>query len=92
MTTYDGPATATADDTEYHVTAHLTLTSGGGGLKEWYGSIEAQDEEAAWTIAESRDAKLRISDGRDGSFFADRSAAGSTDMTIQGSGRPPFGD
>lgn len=92
MTTYEGPATVIADGTEYHVTAHLTLTSSGGGLKEWYGSIEAQDEGAAWNIAESRDAKLRIGDGRDGSFFADGSAAGSTGMTIQGSGQPPFGD
>lgn len=91
MTTYDGPATATADGAEHDVTAHLTITTD-GHLKEWRGSIETQDEEAAWSIFEADNTKLRIGDGREGTFFGVRSTAGSTEMDIQGSGPAPFGD
>ncbi|MGW0821822.1 hypothetical protein [Streptomyces sp. NPDC002845] len=83
MTTYDGPATVIADGTEYEVTAQLTDTS-----REWYGSLDVPDGAAAWAIFEADDTKLRIGD-RDGDFIA---KGGSPDMTIQGSGRPPFGN
>ena len=91
MTTYDGPATVTTDHAEYPVTAQLTLASD-GGLKEWYGSLEAQDEEAAWNIAGAGITKLRIGGDREGTFMALRYTAGSTEMGIQGSGPAPFGD
>ncbi|WP_055526020.1 DUF4873 domain-containing protein [Streptomyces graminilatus] len=91
MTTYDGPATVTTDDAEYQVTAQLTLTSD-GTLKEWYGSLEAQDEETAWNIFEAGVTKLRIGDGREGTFMAVRSGAALTGLDIQGSGPAPFGD
>lgn len=86
MTTYDGPATATADGTEYDVTAHL-----GGGLREWRGAIEAEDDGAAWQIQEARSATLRTAEGSEGKFFAIHLQAGSTELQIQGSGQPPFG-
>ncbi|MFJ7049035.1 DUF4873 domain-containing protein [Streptomyces sp. NPDC101112] len=82
MTTYDGPATVTADGTEYEVTARLTSTS-----REWYGSLDVRDGDAAWTIFNAGDRTLRIGD-REASFIA---KGGGTDMDIEGSGRPPFG-
>ncbi|WP_330349585.1 DUF4873 domain-containing protein [Streptomyces sp. NBC_00582] len=82
MTTYDGPATVIADGTEYEVTAQLTSTS-----REWYGSLEVPDGTAASAIFEADNTKLRIG-ARDADFL---SQDGSTDMDIQGSGRPPFG-
>ena len=91
MTTYDGPATVIADGTEYEVTASLTLTDD-GRLKEWHGSLDTPSEEAAWNIFEADNTKLRIGQGRQGSFFAVRSEAGATDMDIQGSGPAPFGE
>lgn len=82
MTTYDGPATVIADGAEYKVTAQLISAS-----REWYGSLVVPDGEAAWAIFEADDTKLRIGD-RYADFIA---KDGSTDMDIQGSGRPPFG-
>ncbi|MCL6733303.1 DUF4873 domain-containing protein [Streptomyces neyagawaensis] len=82
MTTYDGPATVTADGAEYEVTARLTSTS-----REWYGSLDVADGAAAWAIFDADDTTLRIGD-REASFVA---KGGGTDMDIQGSGRPPFG-
>lgn len=87
MTTYDGPATVIADGTEHEVTAHLTITTD-GHRKEWYGSLDVADGEAAWAIFEADDTKLRIG-ARDADFIAKDS---NTDMDIQGSGRPPFGN
>lgn len=83
MTTYDGPATVIADGAEYEVTAKLSTIPG----REWYGSLDVPDGDAAWAIFNTSDRTLRIGD-REASFVA--KGAG-TDMVITGSGRPPFG-
>ncbi|WP_405924866.1 hypothetical protein [Streptomyces sp. NBC_00035] len=90
MTTYDGPATATADGTEHDVTADLTLTTD-GHLKEWHGTLTTQDQNAAADIYEARVTTLRTGTPRAGDFIATHWSVGSTDLTIQGSGPAPFG-
>jgi hypothetical protein len=91
MTTYDGPATVIASDAEHPVTAELAITAN-GGLKEWHGTITAQDEPAAWAIFNDNDTKLRIGDGREGNFIAGTFNADTAELRIQGSGPAPFGD
>lgn len=89
MTTYDGPATVTADGEEYEVTANLAIASS-GGLKEWHGSLTALSDGASWNIQEADTTTLRIGQGREGAFIATHAVIGSTQMQIQGSGLPPF--
>jgi hypothetical protein len=91
MTTYNGPATVTADGTQYEVTAQLTVTPV-GHLKEWYGSLQAQDDAAAWNILNASTAILRVAEGRESAFTATGSSAGSNELDIQGGGPAPFGD
>ncbi|MGW6210948.1 hypothetical protein [Streptomyces sp. NPDC055109] len=90
MTTYDGPATATADDTEYDVTAHITITTD-GHMREWHGSITTQSESDAAAIWEADTTRLNTGTSRDGAFTTTAWSAGETDLTIQGSGPAPFG-
>ncbi|MFM9542312.1 DUF4873 domain-containing protein [Streptomyces turgidiscabies] len=91
MTTYDGPATVIADGAEHEVAAHLAISTD-GRLKEWHGTLDTQDDGAAWQIQEARSATLRTTDGREGTFFPVRLEVGSTELEIQGSGHAPFGD
>lgn len=88
--TYDGPATATADGTEYDVTAHLTITND-GHLKEWHGSLVAQTHDAAAVIHEADKTTLRTDTPREGNFIVVGWSAGSTELIIQGSGPAPLG-
>jgi hypothetical protein len=90
MTTYDGPATVTADGEEYEVTAHLAISTS-GGMREWLGSLTTLSDGATWNIQEADTTTLRIGQGREGTFTATHAVVGSTQMQIQGSGLPPFG-
>lgn len=90
MTTYNGPATVVASDIEYTVTAELAITTD-GGLREWHGTLTAPDEATAWAIFNSNDTRLRLGDGRKGSFIAGAFDADSAELRIQGSGPAPFG-
>lgn len=91
MTTYDGPATATADGTEHDVTAHLTITAD-GRLKEWRGSIVAETREAAAAIHEADTTTLRTGTPHEGTIIVVGWTAGSSELTVQGSGPAPFGN
>jgi hypothetical protein len=91
MTTYDGPATVATEGAEHQVTAQLTTEATHDGLKEWHGTLTAQDEAAAWAIFNSNDTSLRISDDRKGSFIAGTFNADTAELRIQGSGPAPFG-
>ncbi|KJK40238.1 hypothetical protein UK15_07760 [Streptomyces variegatus] len=91
MTTYQGPATAIAGGTEYPVTADLAIATD-GFLKEWSGTIIAEDEGAAWAIFNEDDTTaLRIGEERSGVFIAGTFNADSAELRIQGSGPAPFG-
>lgn len=85
--------------TEYEVEATLVITTsqvpvrGGGtrrGLSEWHGTLQAQDDGAAWGIYDADQPVLRI-DGREGLFISTHTQVGSSEITIQGSGPAPFG-
>lgn len=91
MTTYDGPATATADGTEHDVTARLTISTD-GHLKEWRGSIVAETHDAAAAIHEASTTTLRTHTPREGVIIVVGWTAGSTELIVQGSGPAPFGD
>lgn len=99
MDTYMGPGIVTADGTDYEVEADLVMTTelvrvrGGApirGLAEWHGTLDAQDEGAAWNIFDADDTSLRIGD-RTGKFIATNSHGGSSEIVIKGSGPAPFG-
>ncbi|MEU3426605.1 DUF4873 domain-containing protein [Streptomyces gardneri] len=99
MERYDGPATVTADGADFEVEASLEMTTemvpvAGGtplrGLSTWYGTLEVQDDEAAWNIHQADQALLRI-DGRDGQFIVTNTQVGTNELTIKGSGPAPFG-
>ncbi|MGW3410256.1 hypothetical protein [Streptomyces sp. NPDC000888] len=90
MTTYDGPATATADGAEYDVTAHLAITAE-GHLQVWHGSLTAQTESDAAAIWEASTTTLHTGSSGEGDFMKRHWNAGSTELTIRGSGPAPFG-
>ncbi|MEW2567644.1 hypothetical protein [Streptomyces sp. NPDC047070] len=90
MSTYDGPATATADGTEHSVTARLTITTD-GHLQEWSGTVTTQDQDDAATIWEAGTTTLHTGTSREGSFITTHWSVGSTELTIQGTGPAPFG-
>ncbi|MFJ4990056.1 hypothetical protein ACIP9H_40450 [Streptomyces sp. NPDC088732] len=92
MTTYNGPATVVASGTEYPVTAELTISTD-GAMKEWRGTITAQDEAAAWEIFNTDSPKLRIDpDGQERDFITWTYDADAADVSIHGSGPAPFGN
>jgi hypothetical protein len=102
--TYQGPATVVAPGLAISVEADLrveyqafeTVNDNGWvirerGLKEWLGTVEADPDETFWELL-GKTVKLRLPDGREGSFLPGGTTVGTGRMEIHGAGPAPFWD
>lgn len=95
MTTYHGPATViTPDGTEHPVITSLR-TAREGHLTTWEGHIAAPADTDLTDLLNLDQARMRLSDGREGAVFLSYSGAGSAggvslSMRVTGSGEAPF--
>ncbi|MFE2112035.1 hypothetical protein ACFXAY_01395 [Streptomyces microflavus] len=72
------------------VDVDLVITEHDDGLKEWGGSMQAQDEAPPWAIFNDDHIKLRIGDS-EGAFVPSTVDLDTAGLEIQGSGPAPFG-
>jgi len=81
---YEGPATLiTEDGTEHQADVALYVQTD-GHLKQWLGNATLA------TTPVLGDGRLRMPDGREGAIILTNMTTGSDEVTLQGSGRPPF--
>ena len=88
---YEGPATVILDDgSEFAVSAVIRIHSM-DSLAAWWGRVRAKGADLSPLMTASA-GTLVLPNGHDGTFVADRFDPGMPDqMSIRGSGPPPYG-
>lgn len=101
MRTYRGGATVIVGEAEFDVVVELrsktdrgmVRTMGGSspvtGLTSWGGTLETDDEGAAWEILNGGVVRIRLPDSSEGEFMVSGGTLGES-LRITGSGNPPF--
>lgn len=101
MGTYQGPATVTVDGVEHEAEADLRSDSGRQqvrsfgasssvqGLVSWGGTLDLDDDGAAWAILNGGVLTLTLPTGAQGQFLARHYSVGGP-IVIRGNGAPPF--
>lgn len=91
MSTYAGPATVVLEDgTELRVNAQLRSVEV-SGMSQWRGAVGSGDGEALYHTLRARSPRLRLPNGREGTFVPAQSGAlGGRVLSLDGYGPAPF--
>ncbi|MDH6574516.1 hypothetical protein [Kitasatospora sp. MAP5-34] len=94
MSRYHGPANVLCGGQAIPVEVDLYADHPANDLSRWWGTVQADRsadlDDSFWAVPGNRWGKLRLPDGRDGSFVAVEHAAGAFHMEINGRGTEPF--
>ncbi|GAA2147367.1 hypothetical protein GCM10009760_38210 [Kitasatospora kazusensis] len=98
MSRYHGPANVLSGGKAIPVEADLYAEHPADDLSRWWGTVQAEQSadrsadggDGFWASSGQRWGRLRLPDGRDGSFVAVEHAAGELWMEINGRGSEPF--